>query len=218
MTSNPSARRSTAIKRSPHKGSEDPAHLEEILRRSFVAHVAIDDSGPVIIPVAAAPSRDRSELLLHGSSASRLFSRLAEGVDACVEMTLLEGLVLARSSYESSMHYKSLVAFGRARGLEGQEKLDALDTLVEHLLPHRLPELRESYEQELKATAIVAFPLDDYTIKVSGSDPKDKPEDISAPIWAGIVPIVESFGEPIPAKNLNPGISLPGYIKEWKRV
>jgi hypothetical protein len=115
------------------------------------------------------------------------------------------------------MHYKSLIAFGRARGLEGEEKIAALDALVEHLLPHRLPELRASYEQELKATAIVSFPLDDYTVKVSGSDPKDKPEDISAPIWAGIVPILESFGEPIPAKNLNTQIPVPDYINKWKR-
>ena len=216
MKGNPHQKRTTPVKRLPHKESHDPLHVEELLTRSRVAHIAIDDGGPIIIPVGCAPSLDRKEIFLHGSSASRLFSKLQAGVEACLTLTILEGLVLARSAFESSMHYKSLIAFGRARNLEGEEKIAALDLLVEHLLPGRSQELRPSTTQELKATALVAFPLDDYAIKVSAADPEDKPEDLDARIWAGVIPIHESFGQPQPAKNLDPSISLPDYIKNWK--
>ena len=215
MSGNPGEKRSTPIKRSPHKESHDREHLIEILDRSRVGHVAIDDGGPVVIPVAVAPWRDASELLLHGSNASRLFKRLSEGVPACVELTILEALVLARSSFESSMHYKSLVAFGSARALENSEKEEALIALTEHLFPERSKELRPSTEKELKATSILAFPLDDYSIKVSNGEPKDPPEDLTLPVWAGIVPIHEVIGEPRPAKNLDPKIAAPDYIKRW---
>lgn len=215
MSGNPKTKRATPIKRSPHKGSERREDLLDILKRSRIAHVAIDDSGPVVIPVAIAPWRDGSELLLHGSTASRLFKKLSEGAPACVSLTTLDALVLARSSFESSMHYKSLIAFGSARSLDGSEKEEALIALTEHLFPERSKELRPSTERELKATSILALPLDDYTVKVSNGEPKDPEEDLSLPNWAGIVPVHQVIGEPRAAKNLDPRIPAPEYIKRW---
>jgi nitroimidazol reductase NimA-like FMN-containing flavoprotein (pyridoxamine 5'-phosphate oxidase superfamily) len=208
-------KRATPIKRLPHKESSDRADLMEIITRSRVAQVAINDEGPVVIPVAVGHWHDGSELLLHGSTASRLFKKLGEGVEACVSLTLLDGLVLARSAFESSMNYKSLLAFGSGRALEGTEKEEALLALTEHLFPGRTKELRASTEQELKATSIVAFPLDDYRIKVSDKEPEDPERDLKEPVWAGVVPIHQVFGQPIPASNLDPAMEPPSYIKNW---
>jgi len=215
VAGNPSEKRATPVKRIPHKESHDRKDLVEILSRSRVAHVAIDDGGPIILPVAIAPWKEGNELLLHGSAASRLFRKLSEGAPACVSLTILEGLVLARSAFESSMNYKSLIAFGSGRSLEGVEKEEALLALTEHLFPERTKELRDSTEKELKATTIIAFPLDDYTVKVSDKEPEDPESDLSERVWAGVVPVDQVLGTPIPASNLDPSIPLPGYIERW---
>ena len=215
MAGNPSEKRATPVKRIPHKESHDRKDLVEILSRSRVAHVAIDDGGPIILPVAIAPWKEGNELLLHGSAASRLFRKLSEGAPACVSLTILEGLVLARSAFESSMNYKSLIAFGSGRSLEGVEKEEALLALTEHLFPERTKELRDSTEKELKATTIIAFPLDDYTVKVSDKEPEDPESDLNERVWAGVVPVDQVLGTPIPASNLDPSIPLPGYIERW---
>jgi len=216
MAGNPSQKRATPVKRLPHKESHDRRDLLEILHRSRIAHVAIDDGGPIILPVAIAPWRDGNEVLLHGSAASRLFRKLSEGAPACISLTILEGLVLARSAFESSMNYKSLIAFGVGRTLEGSEKEEALLALTEHLFPERSQELRASSEKELKATTIITFPLDDYTVKVSDKEPEDPESDLKEPVWAGVVPIAQVLGEPIATSNLDPSIPLPGYIDRWR--
>ena len=215
MAGNPSEKRATPVKRIPHKESHDRKDLLEILSRSRVAHVAIDDGGPIILPVAIAPWKEGNELLLHGSAASRLFRKLSEGAPACVSLTILEGLVLARSAFESSMNYKSLIAFGSGRSLDEGEKEEALLALTEHLFPERTKELRDSTEKELKATTIIAFPLDDYSVKVSDKEPEDPESDLSERVWAGVVPVDQVLGTPIPASNLDPSIPLPGYIQRW---
>ena len=216
MAGNPSQKRATPVKRLPHKESHDRRDLLEILHRSRIAHVAIDDGGPIILPVAIAPWRDGNEVLLHGSAASRLFRKLSEGAPACISLTILEGLVLARSAFESSMNYKSLIAFGVGRTLEGSEKEEALLALTEHLFPERSQELRASSEKELKATTIITFPLDDYTVKVSDKEPEDPESDLTERVWAGVVPIAQVLGEPIATSNLDPSIPLPGYIDRWR--
>lgn len=215
MTGNPSEKRATPVKRLPHKESHDREDLVQILNRSRVAHVAIDDGGPIILPVAIAPWHDYSQVLLHGSAASRLFRRLSEGAPACISLTILEGLVLARSAFESSMNYKSLLAFGVGRALAGDEKEEALLALTEHLFPERSKELRASTEQELKATTIVAFPLDDYAMKISDKEPEDPESDLKERVWAGVVPLTQVLGDPISASNLDPSIPLPGYLDRW---
>jgi nitroimidazol reductase NimA-like FMN-containing flavoprotein (pyridoxamine 5'-phosphate oxidase superfamily) len=133
----------TKVHRAPHKQVYEPAAVRRILERAIVAHVAVSiDGQPYCLPVACAPYGD--ELLLHGSTASRLFKTLSEGAPACVTITLVNGLVLARSSFESSMHYESLMAFGRARLLSEDEKRPALQSLTDHLFPNRRAELRPS--------------------------------------------------------------------------
>lgn len=205
----------TKVHRAPHKQVIDADVVREILDRAIIAHVAICvDDQPFVLPVACAPYGD--ELLMHGSPASRLFKRLAEGAPACVTITLIEGLVLARSGFESSMHYRSLMALGRARELDEKEKSEALQVLTDHLFPERRDELRASTPKELKATMVVAFPLNEISVKVSSGQPDDSEEDLAATVWAGVVPIKSIYGDPMPATNLREGIQVPEYISRWQ--
>lgn len=204
----------TKVRRAPHKQVFAVEDARRILERAIIAHVAItDENQPYCLPVACAPFGD--ELLLHGSTASRLFRVLASGAPACVTITLVDALVLARSSFESSMHYQSLMALGMARSLEGDVKRAALRALTSHLFPERISELRDSTDQELKATSVLAFPLNEISVKISDGQPDDPESDLSSQVWAGIVPIVSTHGLPIPADNLKSGIALPDYISRW---
>ncbi len=206
----------TKVHRAPHKQVFDPAVARRILERAIIAHVAICiDGQPYAIPVSCAPYG--GEMLMHGSPASRLFKALADGTPACVTVTLIDGLVLARSAFESSMHYQSLMAFGSARLLDGEEKSAALEVLTDHLFPERRSELRESTQKEVNATTIVAFPLTEISIKVSAGQPDDPESDLESNVWAGILPIASMYGAPIPATNLRLGIDVPEYISRWPK-
>lgn len=204
----------TKVHRAPHKQVYEPAVARRIMERAIVAHVAVSiDGQPYCLPVACAPFG--GELLIHGSTASRLFKTLSEGALACVTITHVSGLVLARSSFESSMHYESLMAFGKARLLSNEEKRPALQALTDHLFPNRRSELRPSTEKEIKATTVLAFPLSEISLKVSDGQPDDPESDLGAEIWAGVLPITSSYGTPIPADNLRVGIAAPEYISGW---
>lgn len=204
----------TTVHRAPQKQVFNPETAKAILARAIVAHVAITVAGqPYALPVACAPYGN--ELLLHGSSASRLFKELINGTPACVTITHLDALVLARSSFESSMHYQSLMALGTARVIDGDEKRPALQVLTDHLFPKRQAELRKSTEKEIKATAIVAFPLTEISVKISNGQPNDPESDLDADVWAGILPIISTYGTPIAADNLQDGIPIPNYITTW---
>jgi uncharacterized protein len=189
----------TRIRRLPEKAVDDVAALHAILDAARVAHVAfIDEGRPVNIPTGAA--RDGDRLLLHGSTGSRLFRRLADGVEVCATVTLLDGMVLARSAFESSMHYRSAMIFGRAA--EVDDKVAALHAMSESWLPGRWATLRPPHAKELAATMVLALPLDEWSVKVSDGPPDDDPDDLDAPVWAGVLPIVTSYGEPVPAPDL----------------
>jgi nitroimidazol reductase NimA-like FMN-containing flavoprotein (pyridoxamine 5'-phosphate oxidase superfamily) len=204
----------TKVHRAPHKQVYEPAVARRILERAIVAHVAVSiERQPYSLPVACAPYGD--ELLIHGSTASRLFKFLSEGAPACLTITHIDGLVLARSAFESSMHYESLMALGKARLLRGQEKQLAFQALIDHLFPNRRSELRPSTENEIKATTVLAFPLNEISIKVSKGQPDDPESDLGAEIWAGILPITSTYGTPIPAENLRAEIEVPEYISSW---
>jgi uncharacterized protein len=206
----------TKVHRAPQKQVFEPAAARRILERAIIAHVAITvDDQPYCLPVSCAPFGD--ELLMHGSVASRLFKALSEGAPACVTITLVDALVLARSSFESSMHYQSLMAFGQARLLDDGEKGPALQALTDHLFPERRSELRVSTEKELRATTIVAFPLNEISIKISNGQPDDPESDLGSNVWAGILPIVTTYGPPLPANNLRSGIPIPDYISRWPK-
>jgi uncharacterized protein len=209
----------TRIKRVPDKEVTDRARAYAILDAGFVAHVAVETDGqPYVVPVAYARRGD--EVIFHGSSASRLFKTLAAGQPTCLTVTLLDGMVLARSLFESSMHYRTVMVLGQARQLEGQEEFDALLDLSEHLLPGRSQDARLPLPQELKATITLALLLDEISVKVGSGPPEDVPEDLSDPdltaIWAGYVPLVECFGEPV-ADELAATIPIPDYIRHWTR-
>jgi len=204
----------TRIRRLPKKAVDDRAVLFSILDSALIAHIAIIDNGqPYALPVGCA--RDGDRLLIHGSTASRLFKTLKDGAPCCATVTLLDGMVLARSSFESSMHYRSAMILGSASELVGTEKERALDVITEHLLPGRLPELRKSKEQELKATSVLAIPLTEFSLKVSAGEPDDDPEDLDSPIWAGIVPMLHTWGVPRAAENLVDAIAPPAYLANW---
>lgn len=205
------------VRRLPKRGLYDRSTINSILDEGLVCHVGLCvDGQPVVIPMAY--GRDGERLILHGSAASRLMSNLAAGVDACVTVTLLDGLVLARSQFHHSMNYRSVVAFGRARAIEGTgEKLEALRALVEHLVPGRAEDSRPSSQQELDATAVLEFPLDECSAKIRTGPAVDARADLGLGYWAGIVPLSLEAGMPIAAADLDPGTALPDYVAGYER-
>ena len=139
---------------------------------------------------------------MHGSTGSRLFRHLADGAEVCATVTLLDGMVLARSAFESSMQYRCAMVFGRVETVPPEEKLAALRAMSEAWLPGRWDTLRAPTAKELAATMVLALPLEEWSVKVSDSAPEDAPEDLDAPVWAGVLPIVTSYGDPVPAPDL----------------
>jgi nitroimidazol reductase NimA-like FMN-containing flavoprotein (pyridoxamine 5'-phosphate oxidase superfamily) len=200
MTQEPSPR--TRIRRLPEKAVDDRAVLHAVLDAARVAHVGFtdEDGRPVVIPTGAA--RDGDRLLLHGSTGSRLFRRLADGAEVCATVTLLDGMVLARSAFESSMHYRSAMVFGVATEVPETEKVAALRAMSEAWLPGRWDTLRPPTARELAATMVLALTLDEWSVKVSDGPPEDPESDLDAPVWAGVLPLVTSYGDPVPAPDL----------------
>lgn len=202
----------TRIRRLPEKTATDRAALDAVLDAAKVAHVAfLHDGQPVNIPTAC--GRDGDRLLLHGSTGSRMMRTLADGVAACVAVTLLDGLVLARSAFESSMHYRSAVLYGSAGPVE--DPVEALHALSEAWMPGRWETQRPPTKKELAATLVLQFPLTEWSVKISAGDPDDPPEDLDEPVWAGVLPIVTSYGDPRPAPDLRGGHPVPAYVREW---
>ena len=205
----------TRVRRLPAKQVEDRAALDAVLDAGRVAHVAVlDPTGqPFVVPVAYARIGD--DVGFHGSTASRLFRSLAAGAQTCLTVTLYDGLVLARSTFESSMHYRCAMVLGRADPLEGTEKLAAMEAITEHLLPGRWAEARHPSSKELSATVVLRLPLTEWSVKVSDGPPDDLEDDLAMDVWAGVVPVRETFGEPRPAPDLRSGTEVPGYVRDW---
>ncbi len=205
MTSQPDTR----LKRLPERGSTDLDLACAIVDAAKICHVGFTlDEQPYVIPMAL--GRSGRDLLLHGSTASRAMRALAGGAPCCVTVTHLDGLVLARSAFHSSMNYRSLMVFGRAREVtDPGEKAAGLTALVEHLLPGRAAQLRPSTRKEIAATALLALPLETFTIKTRSGPPGDAASDLGAPVWAGVIPLAVSAGEPQDAPDLAPGIAPP---------
>jgi len=196
------------------------AALHHVLDSGLVAHVAVvDDNQPYVIPVAFARRGD--QVIFHGSSASRLFTSLAAGQPTCLTVTLLDGLVLARSAFESSMNYRSAMVIGVARRLEGEDELDALRVITEHLIPGRWAEIRHPAPKERAATITLALSLDECSVKMRSGGPDDVPSDLTDPVysrvWAGHVPMHESFGQSVPDEHTPAEVPVPEYVLKWKR-
>jgi uncharacterized protein len=186
----------TDVTRHPERGVYDREAIDRILDEALICHVGFVDGGhPFVIPTIHARSGDT--LYVHGSPASRMLKELGEGVDVCVTVTLLDGLVLARSVYNHSMNYRSVLVLGRARLLrEPAEKLAALEAVVEHVVPGRWKDARKPTEKELAGTSVLALPLDESSAKVRAGPPSDFDADLELPVWAGVIPVALSTGTP----------------------
>jgi nitroimidazol reductase NimA-like FMN-containing flavoprotein (pyridoxamine 5'-phosphate oxidase superfamily) len=204
----------TQVRRLPEKQSRDLAALHALLDRALVAHVAVVDEGqPYVLPVAVA--RDGDRLIIHGSNASRLFRALAAGARTCLTVTAVDGLVLARSAFESSMHYRSAMVLGTCSELEGEAKAAALALLTERLMPGRGAEARPASGKELAATKVLTLPLREWSFKVSDGPPDDADDDLDRPVWAGVVPLEHRFGTPVAAPDLHFDVPVPAYVDTW---
>lgn len=211
----PSARLKTT--RKPKQASYDRETIDAILDEALVSHVAfVRDGHPVVIPTLHA--RDGDRLYLHGSAAGKMLRALAEGIDLCIAVTLLDGLVLARSAFEQNVNYRSAVLFGTATPVEGEEaKLAALATLTESLIPGRWAECRQPSRQELKGTMVLEMAIDEASAKVRQGGPTDDPDDLSLPHWAGVVPRRVVWGPPLAEPDLNPDVAVPESVLTYAR-
>lgn len=206
----------TTLKRAPERGSYDRATIHAILDGALICHVAfLHDGMPAVI--ATAHWRDKDVLYIHGSSASRAIRALQDGSPACIAVTLTDGLVLARSGYNHSFDYRSVVIYGQARKLPDEAtKLAALKTFMDKVAPGRWDELRAPTGQEMKATTVLAFDLDEVSAKIRDKGVEDDAADMDEPVWAGVVPVHRSFGAPEPDPQLVQGVALPAYLRDYK--
>lgn len=207
----------TRVVREPHRGVYDRKVAYEILDEGFLCHVGfVVDGQPFVIPTGYGRSGD--DLYIHGSMASRMLRNLNQGVPACVTVTLVDGLVLARSIFNHSMNYRSVVVLGTAVAVEDrQEKLAALQAISEHILPGRWAEAREPNEQELKATLVLRLPMAEFSAKVRQGPPIDDEEDYAFPTWAGVIPLEVVAGKPVDDARLMAGQAVPGYAANYSR-
>ena len=202
----------TTVRRLPTRAAYDRDTVHAILDEAYICHLGfVVDGQPFVIPTIH--WRDGETLYFHGSAASRMLRSLRDGVDACVTVTLLDGLVLARSAFHHSMNYRSAVILGRAREVTGEEKVRALEGLVEHVMPGRSADVRPPNEVELKQTLVLAMPITEASAKVRTGPPVDDEEDYAMPVWAGVVPLRLTPGEPIADERLASGVDLPPYLR-----
>lgn len=201
----------TRIRRLSERAVEDRTAICAILDENFVCHAAyLRDGLPVVIPTLYA--RDGDCLLLHGSNSSGLVRAVRNGSPLSIGITHIDGIVVARSGFHSSANYRSVVVHGSGELLEGEAHERALDVIVEWLIPGRVPDIRRPTRIELKQTSVIAVPLDQISAKVRTGEPKDDPEDLSSETWAGVIPMRQIRGEPIPTADLAPGIEVPDYL------
>ena len=229
----------TRVRRLPKRGTYELETIHAILDEALMCHAGfVVDGLPVVIPTihwrdgdtlymhGSAASRMLRSLrdggvdacvtvTLHGSAASRMLRSLREGVDACVTVTLLDGLVLARSAFHHSMNYRSVMIFGKARQVEGDEKLRALETLVEHVVHGRSRDVRPPNEIELRQTLVLALPIDEASAKIRTGGPVDDEEDYALPIWAGVIPMRLTPGEAIVDDRVS--VNTPDYVTSYRR-
>jgi nitroimidazol reductase NimA-like FMN-containing flavoprotein (pyridoxamine 5'-phosphate oxidase superfamily) len=211
----PTAR--TTLRRLPQRGSYDRDVVYRILDEGFVCHVGFAvDGQPFVIPMAYGRVGDK--LYIHGSAASRALRCLSGGIPVCVTVTLVDGLVLARSAFHHSINYRSVVILGAATMVEAaEEKMTALRAFTEHVIPGRWDDVRGPNEQELKGTSVLALPLAEVSAKVRAGPPKDDEEDMAIPVWAGELPLRITAGEPVDDPQLSVGIRPPAYVMRYSR-
>jgi len=205
----------TELRRIPDRGSHDWATIHQILDASFLAHVGFCvDGQPFVIPTLY--GRNGEKLYLHGSAASRMLRELETGIPACVTVTLVDGLVLARSAFDHSMNYRSVLAFGTARKIEDPaQKLNSLRVISEHLIAGRWADVRKPNEKELKATRVLEFSIEEASSKVRTGPPLDDENDYGLPVWAGVLPLEIKSRSPISDDRLIEDVALPDYVRRF---
>lgn len=207
----------TKVRRLPARGSYDREVIYAILDEALVCHVGfVDDGQPIVIPTIHVRIGDR--VYLHGSNASRMLARLREGVPACVTVTLLDGLVLARSAFHHSMNYRSVMILGRAQETKGREqKMEVFNRLVEHVVPGRWADARHPSEEEINATTLVSLPISEASAKIRSGPASDDEQDYSLPIWAGVIPLELRAVPPLADEKLASSIPMPDYVTAYRR-
>jgi nitroimidazol reductase NimA-like FMN-containing flavoprotein (pyridoxamine 5'-phosphate oxidase superfamily) len=207
----------TRIRRLPERGRYDRQTIYQILDEALICHVGfIEDGLPYVIPINFARVGD--SIFLHGSKASRLLNHVKAGHPVCVEVTLVDGLVLARSVFHHSVNYRSVVLFGAGQVVDGDaEKLAALEAITEHLLPGRWQDARLPNRKELNATQVVSIHINQASAKLRSGPPKDDEEDYALPVWAGLLPLQQLPLEPVPDERMPEGASVPEYLEKYSR-
>jgi len=208
----------TTLKRLSERGLYDREPINRILDEGFICHVGFSVEGqPFVIPTGYARAEDN--IYIHGSQASRMLRNLEKGIDMCLTVTLVDGLVLARSAFNHSMNYRSVVVLGQAELVsEPEEKLAALRALSEHMIPGRWDDVRQPTQAEITMTSVLRLPLNEASAKVRVGPPIDDDEDYALNVWAGVVPLKLVAGEPISDPRLPDGVAVPGYASGYKRA
>lgn len=207
----------TRLRRGADRGDYAPATVREILAAGSLCHLGFAAEGqPHIIPTFYGVMGD--EIVVHGSTANRALRALAGGGEACIVVSLVDGLVLARSAFHHSMNYRSVVVYGRARGVdEPDEKLEALRVMIEKLVPGRWDDVRGPNREEFARTLVLAVPLDEASAKIRRGPPVDDEEDHAMDCWAGVIPVSTALDEPVGDPRLREGIAVPGYVDAYRR-
>ena len=207
----------TTVKRLPARGNYDRETINSILDEGFICHVGfVIDDQPYVIPTGYA--RVGEDLYIHGSSASRMLRNLSEGINVCVTVTLIDGLVLARSAFHHSMNYRSVVILGKAELVsDDDEKNRALEALTEHIVPKRWADVRWPSELELKATTVLKLAIDEASAKIRTGGPIDDEEDYAMDVWAGVLPLKLGTDYPIADDRLHDSIPVPEYVTSYRR-
>lgn len=205
------------MQRAPQRAEYDRTVIYQILDEAFICHVGfVVDGEPVVIPMSYARMGDR--LVIHGSEASRMMRSLEAGVSVCATVLILDGLVLARSAFDHSMNYRSVVVFGRAYPLnDASEKHEALRRFSEHICPGRWAEVRQPNDNELKATKVLALAVDEASAKIRSGPPVDQKEDYASPVWAGELPLRLVAGAPVADPQMPSPIPAPPYVLNYRR-
>ena len=202
------------VRRLAGRGHYDLETIYSIIDTALICHVGYQaKDGPRVMPTAIC--RIENNVYLHGNSNSEMLRTLSEGAPACITVTHLDGLVLARSGFHHSMNYRSVLIHGETRAVEGELKSKVLDAFVEHLVPGRTPDIRPMTEKEISITSVVEMSLDEAAAKIRTGPPKDDDEDYAMDCWAGVIPLGVQVGEPVEDPELKAGVARPGYVSGY---
>ena len=206
----------TTLRRKPERGTHDFETIAAILDEGLFCHAGfVVDGQPFVVPTAF--GRRERTLYIHGSAASRMLRSLARELPVCVTVTLFDGLVFALSAFHHSVNYRSVMVLGTAREALGDEKLAGLEAITEHMARGRWDDARKPTPQEMKATSVLMLPIDEASAKVREGPPLDDDEDLTLPVWAGVLPFSIAPGNPVPADGLASGVALPAYVRRYRR-